>query len=227
MSQMNIRLIERGAAFDALGLLHHVRDVEGAGPYAAIVLIHGRSGDENSMWAFAPALPKDGLLIAPRAIRPDPDGGYTWTPRRSGEWPSLEQFDDAVEAIARLIRALPGTYNVDSGRVYLMGFSQGAATAYAVAIKHRELVQGIAGLVGFMPEGETSSRASLQGLPIFMAVGKNDPMIPYERSRMCKRALIDAGARLDYHEYDTAHRLNAQGVRDLKEWWASRATTDR
>lgn len=222
MSQMNIQLIDHGVAFDALGLLHRVREGTGAGSHAAIVLIHGRSGDENSMWAFTTALPHDWLLIAPRAIRSDRDGGYTWTPRQPGEWPSIEQFDDAVEAIAKMIHALPQTYNVDPKRVYLMGFSQGAATAYAVAMKHREQVQSVAGLVGFMPEGEASHRSPLRGLPVFMAVGKNDPMIPYERSQMCRQALIDAGAQLDYHEYDTEHRLNAQGMRDLKEWWARR-----
>jgi hypothetical protein len=139
MSQMNTHLIDHGAAFDALGLLHRMRDASGTGPHAAIVLIHGRSGDEDSMWAFTSALPKDWLLIAPRAVRSDVDGGYTWTPRKPREWPALEQFDAAVEAIAKLIRAL--TSRVGAGR-------SRAGRVYAGRIERSGVAAGLAGVYG-------------------------------------------------------------------------------
>ena len=68
--------------------------------------------------------------------------------------------------------------------MYLMGFSQGAATAYALAMRFPGLVQGIAGLVGFVPEDceELDCLKAMNGLPVFTAVGKHDPVIPFERS---------------------------------------------
>jgi phospholipase/carboxylesterase len=188
-------------------------------------MLHGRSGDEDVMWIFARALPKDWLIVAPRGIRRDPAGGFDWRPRGIDEWPTLDQFDEAVTAVAGFIRTLPHLYNADPNHIYLMGFSQGAATAYATAIRHPGLVNGIAGLVGFIPTRCDSAleNSPLVDLPIFMAVGKRDPLIPTERAAGCAQTLHMAGTNLEYHEYDTGHKLNAAGMLDLKSWWADRA----
>jgi phospholipase/carboxylesterase len=105
-----------------------------------------------------------------------------------------------------------------------MGFSQGAATSYATAMSHPGIVQAVAGLVGFVP-ADCQQSAYLDGLrelPIFMAVGNKDPLIPVERTSDCARVLRQAGAQLTYREYDTGHKLNNQGFRDLQAWWADR-----
>jgi phospholipase/carboxylesterase len=105
-----------------------------------------------------------------------------------------------------------------------MGFSQGAATAFALTMQHPDLVQGIAGLVGFVPEDcETPQYLNaLKELPVFMAVGKQDQFIPYDRALQCAHTLRRAGATLAYYEYNTGHKLNNQGMNDLRTWWASR-----
>jgi phospholipase/carboxylesterase len=184
-------------------------------------MLHGRSGDEDAMWIFSRALPEEWLAVAPRGIKEDPEGGYAWHPRQRDEWPPLRHFDNAVAAVVEFIESLPELYDADPDRIYLMGFSQGAATAYATAIRHPGLVQGIAGLVGFVPvECDTAVETKvLKGLPIFMAVGKEDPHIPYTRAQNCAQTLKETGADLTYREYEIGHRLNAQGMRDLEEWW--------
>jgi phospholipase/carboxylesterase len=176
------------------------------------------------MWIFARTIPPNWLIVAPRGIKPDSAGGYTWYPRARDQWPTLEQFDEASEAVYRFVSALPQLYNADPHQVYLMGFSQGAATAYATAIRHPHSVQGIAGLVGFIPVecGAIQESSPLMRLPIFMAAGKRDPLIPLSRTVSCAQTLYMAGAQLEYHEYDTGHRLNAQGIKDLKRWWQAR-----
>ena len=184
-------------------------------------MLHGRSGNEDAMWVFARTLPDHWLAVAPRGIKPDPAGGFAWHPRQRDEWPPLSMFSDAVDAIARFIRSLSSVYEADPEQIYLMGFSQGAATAYAVAMATPGLVKGVAGLVGFVPvqsDAAVDTRV-LKDLPIFMAVGIDDPHIPYARTKSCVETLKASGADLTYHEYPTAHRLNAQGVRDLRRWW--------
>jgi predicted esterase len=52
-----------------------------------------------------------------------------------------------------------------------------------------------------------------------MAVGKEDPLIPYERAKASAQTLKIAGANLTYRDYDTGHRLNAPAMHDLKAWW--------
>jgi phospholipase/carboxylesterase len=86
---------------------------------------------------------------------------------------------------------------------------------------HPGLVQGIAGLVGFVPvECDAAvETAVLENLPIFMAAGRTDRYIPITRAQGCAQTLQDSGADLTFRDYDTGHRLTAQGVRDLKQWW--------
>ena len=228
MTSSSPKLVTTVSVIQKAGLIHRVQMPEGEGPFPTVVMLHGRAGTEDVMWIFAKTLPPDWLVLAPRGIRLDPDGGYDWRPRGKDEWPTLSAFDEAVTAVTRFIHALPDLYNADPEQIYLMGFSQGAATSYATAMAHPGLVQGIAGLVGFVPGecGKMMETAVLRNLPIFMAVGTEDPTIPYEQSKICAKTLRNAGAKLTYNEYDTGHKLNAQGVRDLKAWWSEREIED-
>ena len=218
-------LVNAGPALARSGLVHRVAVPTTQGLFPTVVMLHGRSGDEDAMWIFGRSLPSDWLVVSPRGIKTDPAGGYAWHPRQRDEWPPLPMFEEAVAALTKFIESLPDLYGADSNHIYMMGFSQGAATAYATAMGHPGLVKGIAGLVGFVPvecDAAVETRV-LRDLPIFAAVGKEDPFIPLARARGCAETLRDSGADLTYHEYDAGHRINAQGMRDLKQWWAQRA----
>jgi phospholipase/carboxylesterase len=217
-------LVRSGWAYETAGLVHRVLVPEGEKPYPTAVMLHGLRGNEDVMWVFQRAVPKEWLVVAPRANKSDPVGGYAWHPRQPDEWPTLAMFDEAVTAVVRFINALPELYGADPSRIYLMGFSQGAATAFATAMRHPGLVQGVAGLVGFTPEDcqVEVGAGILEGLPVFMAVGLEDETIPVDRSRKSAEVLEEAGANLVYDEYETGHKLNAHGMRDLKDWFNDR-----
>lgn len=221
MTDKKPKLVTEGPAFDATGLVHRVSVPDGPGPHPTAVMLHGRLGDEDVMWVFGRAVPKDWLQIAVRAIVPEGDG-YSWHPP-GDDWPQMDDFETAVDALAHFIRALPATYNADPDAIYLMGFSQGAAASYLTAMQHPALVRGIAGLVGFMPRGAEDAvhGAPLAELPVLVLAGKEDPMIPLQMAQESARLLRAAGAYLEYREYDTGHKLNAKGMKKLKSWWAS------
>ncbi len=220
----NPKLVTDGPAFGTTGLVHRVQQPTTAGPYAAVVMLHGRFGNEDVMWLFAQTVPADWLILAPRGLHEDGEG-YSWHPRLPDEWPCLDELERAVTAVTHFIHALPRQYHANPQRIYLMGFSQGAAVAYALALKYPRLIRGIAGLVGFVPEAcdTVVQPQPLNNLPVFMAVGTKDPLIPYQRSQQCAQALRLAGANLTYREYATGHKLNAQGMKELQAWWAARA----
>lgn len=202
---------------------------ERPGPHPTVVLIHGRHGTEAVPWVFARALPRDWLLVAPRGIDFEPetdavdDVGFSWMSPEPGpwRWPEISAFDDAVLALKDFIESLPDVYEADPTQLYVLGFSQGAAAAYALALQHPGLVCGIAGLVGFCPEppAKLLARQPLSGLPIFMAVGRTDERVPLAVAQRCAELLRDAGATLNYNEYDTGHKVNSAGLRDLTAWW--------
>lgn len=225
MSKEGPLLVNSGPALVRTSLVHRIAVPATQRPFPTVVMLHGRSGDEDAMWIFGRSLPPDWLVVSPRGIKSDPAGGYAWHPRQRDEWPPLPMFEEAVAALLHFIEALPELYGADPSRIYLLGFSQGAATAYATAMRHPGLIKGIAGLVGFVPVecGAAVETRVLRGLPIYTAVGKEDPFIPLARARGCAETLRSSGADLAYHEYDVGHRISAQGMRDLKQWWGQRA----
>jgi phospholipase/carboxylesterase len=217
-------LIDSGPLLTELGMVHKVLEPAGAGPYRTVVMLHGRFGDEDMMWVFRRSTPAHWLKITPRGLLADENGVYSWISQKYGEWPDLAAFDAASTAVARFLEALPRVYNADPDHIYLMGFSQGAALSYATAMRNPGLVRAIAGLVGFMPEAcdNPDILAPLEELPIFMAVGLEDKLVPHERSLGCADVLRQANAQLSYNEYNTGHKLNARGMSDLHEWWYQR-----
>lgn len=215
--------IDDGPALEASGLVHRVRQPLVAGPHRTIIMLHGLGGSEDSTWMLGGALPRDWLVVTPRGIASGPNDGFAWRPREPDEWPSLPDFVPAVEAVHHFALSLTELYGADPEHLYFMGFSQGAATAFATAIAHPSVVRGIASVVGFVPtDCAVSEVSTLRGLPVFMAAGTRDELIPLARSRVCAETLRVAGADLTYREYDVGHKLSSQASRDLKDWWTSR-----
>ena len=226
------RLVEYDRPAYMTGLAHRVRVPQAAGRRPTVVMIHGRHGNEDVTWVFAKSLPQDWLLIAPRAIEWEPETeesevGYSWLlqddriPAQSGLWPTFDDFQDATIALEYFIKALPDIYQADPEQIYLLGFSQGAAAAFALAAEHPELVKGIASLVGFVPKmGEAAVTGQvLKDLPVFMAAGVKDKRVPVGIAQESAERVRQMGADLTYNEYNTGHRLNGAGMRDLTAWW--------
>lgn len=222
----NLLLIESGAALAASGLVHRVMKPNAAGPLPTVIMIHGHQGNEEVMWVFAQTLPPGWLVAAPRAVVPVAEKSFTWQSRRADEWPCLNQLDDAVTAVTHFIGALPDLYQADLNQIYLMGFSQGAAIAFATAIQNPGWIKGIASLVGFMPlqVDKAIEQAALKDMPVFMAAGSQDDRIPLTIAQESAAAVRAMGAYLEYREYATGHKLNADGLRKLKSWWAERSS---
>jgi phospholipase/carboxylesterase len=216
-------LIEEGPEYQAAGLVHRYLMPNGPGPYPTIILLHGRNGNEEVMWIFRRTVPQPWLMVAPRANLPESSGSYSWLHQPADYWPDLEEFDTAVETLHKFTQALPRLYNADPDRMYLMGFSQGAAVAISLALRDPHLVRGIASLVGFAPRvGSAAIEGVLNDMPVFMAVSTEDMRVPIEESQRSAELLRRAGATLTYETYPTGHKISREGMKDLKKWWVSR-----
>lgn len=190
-----------------------------------MLLVHGRHGNEDVPWIFARNIPDNWLIVSPRAIEFEPETdqhetGYSWIEMPPVGWPEIGDFDGAVQAMSDFAVALPDVYDADPERIIALGFSQGAATLLATAVQHPDLLQGIAALVGFVPDldDETIQRKPLQNLSVFMAAGERDERIPVEIATQSRDTVQAAGANLEWDMYSTGHKMNGKGMRDLEAW---------
>ncbi len=202
---------------------------QGDAPHPVLLLIHGWTGDENVMWIFTSRLSSRYLMLAPRGMYKAAEGGYGWEPRLQTGWPNLEDFRPAVDALLAMLDDLKtGEYGrtlefagTDFSRLNIMGFSQGAALAYTLALLHPERVERLAGLAGFLPEDAARlvGPRPLQSTPIFVAHGVRDERVPIERARTAVRLMVDAGADVTYCEEDIGHKLAINCFHGLEKFF--------
>jgi phospholipase/carboxylesterase len=195
------------------------REVPGNGPHPVVWLFHGWMGDEDSMWVFASLLPEHFLVLAPRGIYPVKGGGYSWVPQSSNRWSSVEAFDPAISQLMDLMANWPVTAPWGNFECFrLAGFSQGAALAYAFTLRHPEVVQAVAGLAGFLPDGAHifGDHPGFKGLPVYISHGNQDRLVPIAKAHEAAQLFDQAGAQVTFCESDVGHKLNADCFKGLE-----------
>ena len=194
----------------------------GNGPHKLLISLHGWTGNEDSMSIFTSRIPEEYLVISPRGIWRTPLGGYGWQKSGNGDRSDSLGFQPAIEALDNLIISLnyPG---IEITRFSLLGFSEGAALSYTIALKYPDRIEKLAGLSGFLPSDvlESVVHGSLHDRKIFIAHGSMDELVSVEKARSVVMAFKQAGAEVVYCEEDVGHKLSAGCFRGLGEYFRS------
>ncbi len=194
---------------------------EGQGPYRLILLIHGWTGDENSMWIFSSRLPSNYLILSPRGISDTPLGGFGWEEKGVTGWPSAHNFQDAIGALFDLVDSIKHP-ELATEQFDVMGFSQGAALGYTMILQHPERINKLAGISGFLPDGldEQIRENTLLDKKLFVSHGKRDDMVSVDRARIVVEKLKSAGSEVVYCEEDVGHKLSVGCFRAMDDYFA-------
>lgn len=187
-----------------------------------LVLIHGWTGDENSMWVFTRGFPSDYWIVAPRAPHPAEPKGYSWRPPHPATWgkPSRDQLLPSAEALIQLIDEYAGSVGVEASTFDGIGFSQGAAMVVVLGMLFPDRIRKMGVLAGFVPSGMDDRIAGkpLSGKDVFVAHGTQDEMVTVERARDSIRRLEQAGATVTWCMDEVGHKLSANCLRALERY---------
>jgi phospholipase/carboxylesterase len=205
-----------------LPLVHRTAPArEGVAPHPCLLLLHGRGADEEDLLALAPLLPARLFVVAARAPQPAPGSfGYAWYQMLGAGTPEPVSVLQSIDRLRRFVQGLPEAYPVDPGSLFVLGFSQGAAMALALACDQAQGVAGTLALSGHWPPGARAEAAS--GRPFFVAHGTADPVLPLALGRTVRATLESAGAHLTYHEYPMGHQIVEQEMGDIGAWLEER-----
>jgi phospholipase/carboxylesterase len=190
-------------------------------PIRLLILIHGWTGDENSMWVFVRNFPARFWIVAPRAPYSAATGGYSW---RSGlhDRPTFENLRPAAESLLQFVDDYASQNHLDAGQFDVMGFSQGAAMVNCLALLHPDRVHRAGVLAGFVPEGSEQLLATrpLKSKPFFVAHGTQDELVSVDVARRSVSLLEQAGADVSYCEDEVGHKLSAGCLRALQAFFS-------
>lgn len=195
-------------------------------PARFMLLLHGWTGDENSMWVFARKLPADLWIAAPRGPYAAKEGGYSWRTLHSGQdsdWglPTLLDLKPAADSLIRLVDDVSASIDVDATQFDVVGFSQGGALTNLLALLYPQRIRKAAVLAGFMPGDvdDLLARHVLGGKQFFVAHGTQDNLVPVERARQSIEFLELAGAQVTFCEAEVGHKVSADCLRGLEAFF--------
>lgn len=168
------------------------------------------------MWIFAGKIPANSWIFAPRGPIQSSPTGYGWTPHADG-LPGLEAFAGPAAALMGAFHSWRLQTGAPEEPPDVMGFSQGAAMAYALAAYYPDQVGRVIALAGYLPEApEMPGRyAALRGKKIYIAHGTLDETIPVQLAQSAAQTLEEAGALVTYCQSEIGHKLSASCLKGL------------
>lgn len=213
------------------GNLETVECSTGENPEFSVIWLHGLGADGHDFEPIVPELDLGGRsvrFVFPHApVRPVTlNGGM---PMRA--WFDILSLDrqgrpdeQGIRTSAAQVEALIQKENargIPSERIVLAGFSQGGAIALHQGLRRAEGLAGIMALSTYLPladslEAEASQAASK--IPLFMAHGRQDPVLPFAWGKQACERLVTGGYAVQWHAYDMPHAVCAQEINDIGAW---------
>jgi phospholipase/carboxylesterase len=186
-------------------------------PEGALVLLHGRGADENDLYPLLDLLdPERRLLgVTPGGPLQLPPGGRHWYALGGIPTPDPETFFSTAPRLAAFLDALP----MPLERVVLGGFSQGTVMSWAMTLgPDRPRPAGVIALSGFLPRvpGYALDPGKLAGVPVAIAHGTLDPVIPFRFGAEAAETLTEAGAEVVRLESDVPHMVDPAWIEPLR-----------
>lgn len=181
-----------------------------------VVFLHGRGRTERDIIALAEDLPRGPQYVAVRA--PIAEGsGFAWFANRGIGRPIANSLRSAMEWFNEWL----GSVATPDRHVFLVGFSGGAAFAGGLILNDPGRFAGAALLCGTLPwnAGVPTTPGRLAGLPVFVAQGEHDAVIPRELlDRTWDYLLGESGASTVARRDPVAHEISPEARAKLAEW---------
>jgi len=210
-------------------------------PGASIIWMHGLGADGHD---FVDVVPELGLPARPgvRFVFPHApmqpvtiNGGYVmraWYDIRD-DGGARREDPAGVRASQKAIEALierEKERGIPAATIVLAGFSQGGAMALHTGLRHPERLAGVMALSCSLPLADTlgtEAAPANRDVPIFMAHGTHDPMIPMARAVRARETLTGLGYRVEWHEYPMPHSVCLEEIRDISAWLGTVLSRER
>ncbi|HEU0176810.1 MAG TPA: dienelactone hydrolase family protein [Blastocatellia bacterium] len=193
-----------------------------------LLLLHGYGANEDDLFSLAPYLDERFLIVSAQAPIMLQPMSYAWfnlgfTPQ--GIVVNPEEVESSRLTIHKFLGEIVEAYDCDPKAVYLMGFSQGAMMSLAVALTYPGSAAGVVAMSGrALPQALqlVADKDTLSGLPIFVAHGSRDMLIPINQGRDTRAKLSELPVDLTYREYDMGHEISYDSLKDIAEWLKER-----
>lgn len=129
----------------------------------------------------------------------------------------IRQSQAAIHTLIEYEKSL----GIPANRIIVAGFSQGGAMALHTGLRYPERLAGILALSTYLPLASSlkaEATAANNDLPIFLAHGMQDNVVPYTFAQISQQALQYNGHTIEFHTYPMAHSVCMEELADIAAW---------
>jgi phospholipase/carboxylesterase len=203
-----------------------------ASPTACMIWLHGLGADGHDFEGLIPQLrlpPSLALrFVFPHApFRPVTINGgavmrawYDIAMNDGGLDQNMGHVQESTEFLSGLIQQQLQR-GMEPERILLGGFSQGGAIAMHTGLTYPQRLAGILSLSAPLPDARRlmdSIHEKNIDLPIFVAHGKDDPLIPFSSAQAVYDQLKNQDMNVEWHSYPMGHAVIPEEIVDVARW---------
>ena len=205
----------------------------GDSPVGSVIWLHGLGADGHDFEPIVPELRLPAELplrfVFPHApVRPVTiNGGMAmraWYDIRSLDTSGRADADGVRESTA-LLEALAEREQqrgIAPDKIVIAGFSQGGAIAINAVLQSTRKLAGLMALSTYIAlPGELAESKGHRDLPVFMAHGTSDPVVPMQWGRASADQLTALGYDVEWHDYPMPHAVCPAEIADIRNWLLS------
>ena len=181
-----------------------------------LLLLHGTGGNEEDLIPLGQELAPGAAFLSPRG-KVSEYGAPRFFRRLAEGVFDQEDLLLRTHELAEFVEAASAEYGIDRSKLVAVGYSNGANVAASTILLHPGLLKA-AVLFRAMVPFEPDLTPDLSGMPVFLAAGRMDRMIPPDNTQRLADILDEAGADVDLRWRDTGHPLTYEEVGEAKEW---------
>ncbi|MBU9720105.1 MULTISPECIES: alpha/beta hydrolase [Bacillaceae] len=182
-----------------------------------LLLLHGTGGDENDLLPIGNMIDQDAAVLSVRG-NVDENGMNRFF-RRLGE--GVFDEEDLIfrtKELGEFIDEAAAEYQFDRENVIAVGYSNGANIAGSLLYHYENSLKGAVLLHPMVPR-RGIELPNMQGLPVFIGAGKNDPICPAEETIDLEKDLSGAGAKVEVYWSNHGHQLTREEIEHATDWY--------
>jgi predicted esterase len=185
-----------------------------------LLLLHGTGGNENDLLPVGGMLAERAALLSPRGKVLE--HGMPRFFRRLAEGVfDHEDLMRRTHELAGFVERAVDEYDIDQRRLFAVGFSNGANIAASLLLAYPRLLAGAVLLRAMVPF-EPDSAPDLSGIPVYLAAGRSDQMVPPENTERLAQVLREAGADVTLDWQPGGHGIGPDEIQAAQNWFAKR-----
>lgn len=201
---------------------------QGEGKPPLLVLLHGRDANGETIFSVEHLLPESFHIVSIRATYKSPRDGYEWYKPYDYDRPlesfGEEHFRESLDTVTPMIASLLEEKDVDRQRLFLLGFSQGAAMCHFLGLEGKLNPKGVVPMSGFFPRPIEKWTNINKEAEFIITHGTEDKVLSTSESKYALNFLRQNHISSNYYEYKGRHKMTIPLLHHISRWLVELST---